>query len=386
MSVDWAAAFAPRMAGMMASEIRELLKLIDQPDIISFAGGIPDPDLFPREAIAEAYRSVFESNDQWATALQYSVSEGYAPLRDWISGYHARNGAAVDAEEIVVTNGSQQGLDFLGKLLIGPGNPVAVSLPTYLGALQAFSPYQPRYLTVPMDADGIRPDLLEPVLAQRPKFLYLVPDFQNPNGITLSAERRAAVLDLCTRFAVPIIEDAAYTELRYDDAPVPSLLALDRARGAGGGGPEGSGIVIHAGTFSKTIAPALRIGWVTAPRAVIRKLVLIKQAGDLHCGTINQIVMHRVAEAAFAQQVSRIRPVYRARRDAMLQALADFFPASVRWTKPEGGMFVWLDCRRASMAPTCWNGRCARRASPSCPAPRSIPTGPAPIPAGSVSP
>src|SRR4051794_35396341 len=325
------------MAGMTASEIRELLKLIDQPDIISFAGGIPDPELFPREAIAEAYRAVFESNDQWAAALQYSVSEGYRPLREWIAAYHVGQGASVEPDEVVITSGSQQGLDFLGKLLISPGDPVAVTRPTYLGALQAFSPYQPRYLTVPIDEDGLRPDLLEPLLAQRPKFLYLVPDFQNPNGITLSAERRTAVLDLCARHGVPIIEDAAYTELRYSGAPLPSLLALDRARGSD------DAIVIHAGTFSKTIAPALRIGWVAAPRAVIAKLVLIKQAGDLHTGTINQIVMHRVAETVFERQVQRVRQAYRERRDAMLQALADFLPAGVSWTRPDGGMFVWLE-------------------------------------------
>ncbi|HEV7372846.1 PLP-dependent aminotransferase family protein [Arenibaculum sp.] len=330
MTLNWNGLLAPRMAGMTASEIRELLKLIEQPDIISFAGGIPDPDLFPREGIAAAYERVLRGNSLAAAALQYSVSEGYLPLREWIG---ART--KVEPDEILITSGSQQGLDFIGKLLLAPGDAVAVTAPTYLGALQAFSPYQPRYLAVPMDEHGIRTDLLPDVLAQGPKFLYLVPDFQNPNGITMSLERRLEVLSLCRRHGVPVIEDGAYSELRYDGERLPSLLSLDdRADG---------GIVLHAGTFSKTIVPALRVGWVSGPKSIISRLVLMKQAADLHSSTINQMVIHTLAEGGFDAHVARLRPAYRERRDAMLSALGEHFPAEARWTRPEGGMFVWVE-------------------------------------------
>lgn len=330
VTLDWNALLAPRMAGMTASEIRELLKLIDQPDIISFAGGIPDPDLFPRDAVGRAYQRTLQSNSMGANALQYSVSEGYLPLREWIG---ARTKVATD--EVVITNGSQQALDFIGKTMIGPGDPVVVTAPTYLGALQAFSPYQPRYLTVPMDENGMQTDLLPDLLAQKPKFVYLVPDFQNPNGITTSLERRRELLAQCRRHGVPIIEDAAYSELRYDGEPVPSLLSLDdRSDG---------GIVLYCGTFSKTVVPGLRVGWITGPREIISRMVLLKQAGDLHNSTVNQMVMHQVAEEIYDRHVAMLRRSYKEKRDAMLETLKEHFPDSVRWTHPEGGLFVWLE-------------------------------------------
>jgi DNA-binding transcriptional MocR family regulator len=331
MALDWNGHFAARMAGVSASEIRELLKLIDQPDVISFAGGIPDPDLFPRDVIAQAHARVLSSNSLAGTALQYTISEGHAPLRDWIA---ARSG--LERDEILVTNGSQQGLDFLGKLLIEPGAPVAVTAPTYLGALQAFSPYQPRYLQVPVDAEGVVPDALERALAGKPRFLYLVPDFANPDGVTLSLERRMRVLELCRRFDVPLIEDAAYTALRYEGEALPSLLSLDRAA------DPADRVVIHAGTFSKTVVPALRVGWLAAPRPVIQKLVLVKQASDLHAGTLNQMVIHAVVEEIYDRHAEMLRNAYRTRRDAMLAALAETMPEGVTWTRPEGGMFIWL--------------------------------------------
>lgn len=332
MALDWNGHFAPRMAGVNASEIRELLKLIDQPDVISFAGGIPDPDLFPRDSIARAHERVLRSNSLAGTALQYSISEGFPPLRDWIG---ARSGVA--REEILITNGSQQGLDFLGKLLISPGDTIVVTAPTYLGALQAFSPYQPRYAAVPTDADGVLPDALEAALAQRPKLLYLVPDFANPNGVTLSRERREKVVELCRRYGVPVIEDAAYNALRYDGEALPTLLELDLAAGMDGR------VVIYAGTFSKTVVPALRVGWLAGPAPVIQKLVLMKQAADLHVGTLSQMVIHAVAEEIYDSHVVTLRNAYRQRRDAMLAALQETMPAGVSWTRPAGGMFVWLE-------------------------------------------
>lgn len=330
MSLDWNSLFAGRMAGVTASEIRELLKLIDRPEIISFAGGIPDPDLFPREAIARAHERILRGNSSAAAALQYSISEGFPPLREWIAARFP-----VTPDEILVTNGSQQGLEFVGRLLIGPGEKVAVTAPTYLGALQAFSFAQPSYLSVAMDEEGILLEPLEEALKQRPKLLYLVPDFQNPTGITMSLERRKAVVALCRRYGVPIVEDTAYTALRYEGEALPSLFELDdRSDG---------GIVIYAGTFSKTLVPALRVGWLMGARPVIDKLVLVKQGSDLHTGTLNQMVVHAVAEEVFDAQVARACDAYRKRRDAMLAALEEFMPPGVRWTRPQGGMFVWIE-------------------------------------------
>ncbi len=338
MTVDWGHVFAGRVSGMSASEIRELLKLLNRPEIISFAGGIPDPDFFPTAAIAGAYQKVFHSNTGAGGALQYTISEGHTPLREWICAYMGRHGVDAGLDEVLVTSGSQQALDFVGKLLIGPGEPVVVTKPTYLGALQAFSPYEPRYISVPMDEEG--PDLaaLEAALAEKPKFFYLVPDFQNPNGTTVSHARREAILDLCAKAGVPVVEDAAYTELRYDGAPLPPMAALDAARN--GGKPTN---VIYCGSFSKTMVPAMRVGWVVAAAEVVNRLVLMKQAADLHASTINQIILHDVVGQIFDSHVKTLRGHYKERRDAMLSALEEFAPAGVTWTKPQGGMFVWLE-------------------------------------------
>ncbi|WP_029007259.1 PLP-dependent aminotransferase family protein [Azospirillum halopraeferens] len=347
MTLEWGDLFAGRIAGMAASEIRELLKLIDRPEIISFAGGIPDPDLFPSAAIARAYEKVFQSNAGAGGALQYTISEGYTPLREWIVAYMERKGVRPDLDEVLVTSGSQQALDFIGKLLIGPGDLVAVTKPTYLGALQAFSPYEPRYVSIAMDEEGPVLADLEAALAQRPKFLYLVPDFQNPNGTTVSTARREAIVDLCAAAGIPIVEDAAYAELRYDGEALPSLAAIDAARN--GGRP---GQVIHCGSFSKTMVPALRVGWVSAAREVVNRLVLMKQAADLHTSTINQIVMHDVVSQIFDSHVRRLRVAYKERRDAMLAALAEFMPAGVTWTRPQGGMFVWIELQHGQCGVT----------------------------------
>lgn len=338
MTVDWGHVFAGRVSGMSASEIRELLKLLNRPEIISFAGGIPDPDFFPTAAIAHAYQKVFQSNAGAGSALQYTISEGHTPLREWLCAYMGRHGVKAELDEVLVTSGSQQALDFVGKLLIGPGDAVAVTSPTYLGALQAFTPYEPRYISIPMDAEG--PDLaaLEAALAEKPKFFYLVPDFQNPNGTTVSLARREALLDLCTQHGVPVVEDAAYTELRYDGEALPPIVGLDAARN--GGKPTN---VIYCGSFSKTMVPAMRVGWVVAAAEVVNRLVLMKQAADLHASTINQIVLHDVVQNTFDSHVKSLRGHYKERRDAMLSALEEFAPAGVTWTKPLGGMFVWLE-------------------------------------------
>ena len=343
MTVVWAERLAGRLAGMKASEIRELLKVLERPEIISFAGGIPDPDLFPHDELLAAYGRVLRDDSARAGALQYSVSEGWLPLREWIcDSMNGRHALGATPDNVMVTSGSQQGLEFIGKLLIGPGDLVAVSRPTYLGALQAFAPYEPCYCSVAVDDDGVIPEALEEAFRRNPKFFYLVPDFQNPNGITLSLPRRRALIELAARYGIPIIEDAAYTELRYDGEPLPPLIALDAER-AGAGDGYRPAHVIYAGTFSKTVAPALRVGWLTGPAEIVHKLVLMKQAGDLHSSTINQIVLNDVVRAVYPALTARLRAAYRVRRDAMLAALERWFPPGVRWTRPAGGLFVWLE-------------------------------------------
>ena len=338
---DFEACFASRAARMQASEIRELLKLLAQPDIISFAGGIPDPALFPAAALSEAYRALLDDPSAQAQAFQYSVSEGYLPLRNWIAGYMGDLGVPCAADNILITNGSQQALDFLGRLFLSPGDTALVTAPTYLGALQAFNAYEPNYDSLDLTPGANTPAGYRDRASARGgpvKFAYVVPDFANPSGATMPLAERQALLALGHELDIPLLEDAAYTALRYDGEPLPSLLALDLAEAGG----IDAARTVFCGTFSKTLVPGLRVGWVCAGRALIEKLVLIKQASDLHSPSINQMVMHQVAESVFDAQLLRLRAAYRARRDAMLSALAAHMPEGVTWERPSGGMFVWL--------------------------------------------
>ncbi len=338
---DFETCFASRADRMRASEIRELLKLLAQPDIISFAGGIPDPALFPAEAMGEAFRSVIADPKAQSQALQYSVSEGYAPLRDWIAGYMGELGIDCQAENILITNGSQQALDFLGRLFLSPGDTALVAAPTYLGALQAFNAYEPCYDRLELDLQANSPAGYRDRAQSRGgavKFAYAVPDFSNPSGTTMSLAERKALLALSQELGIVLIEDAAYTALRYDGEDLPSILALELAELS----DINAARTVFCGTFSKTLVPGLRVGWVCAAQSLIDKLVLIKQASDLHSPSINQVVMHKVAKARFRGQVAQLRKAYKARRDAMLAALEEHMPEAVTWGRPEGGMFVWL--------------------------------------------
>lgn len=330
--------FAPRTARMKASEIRELLKLLDRPGILSFAGGIPDANLFPTVEFAEAYASALAENA--AQALQYSASEGYLPLRQWIAGQMARIGIDCGPDNILITSGSQQALDYLGKLMLAPGDTALVTWPTYMGALGAFNAYEPRYDRLHMRTNRTAADYAQAAQAAggRVKFAYLSPDFANPTGETVDRAGRERLLDLAEELDCMIVEDAAYQSLRYDGDPVPPLLALELARK----GDLEACRTVYCGSFSKTLSPGLRVGWVVAATPVIRQLVLMKQAADLHSATINQIAIHKVAEACFDPHVETVRAAYRARRDAMLAALAHHMPEGVGWTRPEGGMFVWV--------------------------------------------
>ncbi|MCB1446251.1 MAG: PLP-dependent aminotransferase family protein [Rhizobiaceae bacterium] len=338
--MDWEQVFATRAGRMKASEIRELLKLLEQPDIISFAGGIPDAALFPKAAVTEAYARVLDG-DQAATALQYSVSEGYRPLREWIVGEMRALGIGCRAENVLITSGSQQVLDYLGKIFLSPKDTALVTWPTYLGALGAFNAYEPTYdrLTPLSNREAGSYREAAEKAGGRIKFAYCVPEFSNPTGETMTRAAREWLLDLASELDIAVVEDAAYQALRYDGESVPPVLALDIARN---GGDIDKTRTLYCGSFSKTLAPGLRVGWVVAAEPVIRKLVLVKQAADLHSSTINQMVIGDVAASVFEAQVKRIRETYSARRDRMLSALDKAMPAGVEWSRPEGGMFVWM--------------------------------------------
>ncbi|WP_105431708.1 PLP-dependent aminotransferase family protein [Neorhizobium sp. T6_25] len=337
--LDWEQIFATRSSRMRASEIRELLKLLDQPDIISFAGGIPDPALFPDVAFKEAYSDIF-SSAQVGAALQYSVSEGYKPLREWIARDVAKIGIDCTPDNVFITSGSQQALDYLGKLFLSPNDTALVTWPTYLGALSAFNAYEPNYDQLSLNGNRT-PEAYRDTAAKTGgavKFAYLSADFSNPTGETIDLAARERLLALADELDIAILEDAAYQHLRYDGEAIPPIMALDIARR---GGIENTR-TIYSGSFSKTLAPGLRVGFVVAAMPVIRKLVLMKQAADLHSSTINQIAIEHVASRGFDAQVAKIRSVYSKRRDAMLVALDKYMPKNATWTRPEGGMFVWV--------------------------------------------
>jgi hypothetical protein len=327
---DWNARYAPRMSRMVASDIRERMKLLARPDIVHLGGGLPDPALFPRARIAEACARILGDPIGARTALQYALSEGHPPLREWLAGYMASIGAPCRPDNILITNGSQQALDFVAKLFLAPGDGVMVELPSFIGALRAFDAYEPCYERLPDGATELR--------TTRAKFGYVGTDFRNPTGTSLSRAAREALLDASAALDLPLVEDGCYEKLRFDGADIPSLLALEIART----GSIDAGRVIYTGTFSKIIAPSLRVGWVAAPEPVIRKLVLIKQAGDLATSALNQMILLDVAAASLETEAAKARAFYRARRDSMMAALDANMPPQVTWTRPEGGFYVWL--------------------------------------------
>ena len=335
----FAPTFSRRMDGVQASEIRELLKLIEKPGVVSFAGGIPDPTLFPKEEIRAAYDRVLSDPARAGRALQYSTSEGDEDLRAWIVDYMAAKGVACSIDNILITNGSQQGLEFLGRLFLSPDDTALVAAPTYLGALQAFSACQPRYEALRLSDTNLNAEAYAAAAAGgRAAFAYVVPEFANPTGETMTEGERLRLLDLMAELDAPIIEDSPYTELRYEGAAPPAIQALDVARA---GGIEASR-VIHCGSFSKVFTPGLRIGWVCAATSVIQKLTLIKQASDLNASRLNQMVVHELASTMWDAQVAKARASYTVKRDAMLGALARHMPAGVTWSRPDGGMFIWV--------------------------------------------
>ena len=350
MSTAWKSRYALRTKDLKSSTIRELLKITQKPEIISFAGGLPAPDVFPLDRFQEACRRVLQLNGH--EALQYGATEGYEPLREMIARHIARYGIKAKAENVLITSGSQQALDLIGKLFINAGDRVLVEAPTYLGALQAFDVYGAEYVSVHTDHDGLRTDLLEERLRSGPKFMYVLPNFQNPGGTTLSEGRRHQLVLLADKYGIPIIEDDPYGQLRYEGEHLPPLIVIDREnlrRDIG----YSIGNVIYLSTFSKTLAPGLRLGWIVAPPDVIAKLVQLKQGADLHTSTFTQVVAYEVAKDNFLDEhVKLIRKVYRERRDVMLESLKKYFPPEVTWTHPQGGLFLWvtlpdgMDCNK----------------------------------------
>ncbi|MES2993038.1 MAG: PLP-dependent aminotransferase family protein [Pseudomonadota bacterium] len=319
---------ARRAERMNPSVIREILKVTERPGIISLAGGLPSPDSFPIEAMREATARVLRDNPR--EALQYAASEGFAPLREWVAAQMAAQGLQVDASQVLITTGSQQGLDLVGKVLIDAGSTVAVESPTYLGALQAFAPYEPEAVSVPCDDEGPLPEGLG--IARGCRFLYMLPNFQNPSGRCMGEARRVALVDAARALGLPIVEDNPYGDLWFDAAPPPSLASR---------WPEG---MVYLGSFSKVLAPGLRLGYVIAPPAMMPKLLQAKQAADLHTPGFNQRVVHEVIKDGFLRDhVPTIRARYRQQRDAMRAALEAHLPAGCRWTVPSGGMFFWVE-------------------------------------------
>ena len=350
MAAPWGHRYAQRTKTVKSSIIRELLKLTVNPEIISFAGGLPAPEVFPVERFREACERVLATSP--TAALQYGPSEGYVPLRELIVAQMAKYGIVATIDNVLITNGSQQALGLIAKLLINRGDRILVESPTYLGALQAFDLMGAEYVTVPIDGKGLQTRLLENALRSGPKFMYVLPNFQNPGGVTLSEDRRTQLVWLSDKYGIPIIEDDPYGQLRYEGEHIKPLIVLDRINALRDNGYH-FGNVIYLSTFSKVLAPGLRLGWIVAPPDVITRFVQLKQSADLHTSTFAQMVMYEVAKDGFLDEhVKTIRACYKERRDAMLAALDDFFPPEVKWTHPQGGLFLWVtlpagvDCMR----------------------------------------
>lgn len=333
----WDENLAAGAKNLKSSAIRDLLHVTERPEMISFAGGLPAPECFPVERLASAAARVITTVP--SAALQYGPTEGYRPLRAWIAARMATLGVRVPTEQVLITSGSQQGLDLVGKLLIDPGAPIAVEDPTYVGALQAWRPYQPRFITLPMDEDGIDLGALARMLedGERPRFLYIVSSFQNPTGTSLSTERRQGLIEIAARYQLPIVEDDPYGDLYYDGTRLSPLAAFDIAL-------HGElRHVAYLSTFSKLLAPGLRVGWLAAAPSLIQRLVQAKQGLDLHTGSLAQATIFEACQDDFLDEhLPLLRQTYRERRDALLDALAGSMPDGAHWTTPAGGMFLWV--------------------------------------------
>ena len=324
--------YASRMDNMKASEIRELLKLTQQPEIISFAGGLPAPELFPIEELKNISKQVLEENG--SAALQYGTTEGHKPLREKIVERMAKVHVNTTSEDILVTNGSQQGLDFSARIFINPGDVIICESPTYLGAINAFKAYEPKFIEVDTDDKGMIMEDLEEVLKNNDnvKFIYVIPDFQNPSGKTWSIERRKKLVELANKYNTAIVEDNPYGELRFEGEIYPAIKHYDT-----------EGRVIFLGTFSKILCPGLRLGWVVADEEILNKYNMVKQGADLQTNTMSQMEVAKLLEEYDIQEhIEKIKVVYKKRRDLMMKTMEEEFPKEVKYTYPEGGLFTWV--------------------------------------------
>ena len=336
-SLDFEAYFSEKALEMKASEIRELLKLVEAGDVISLAGGLPAPETFPVETIKKIAQEVLEKHAD--KALQYGTTKGFTPLRLALANWmEKRYGIPTSKVEIMMVAGSQQALDLIGRVFINPGDIVVVEGPTYLAALNAFKYYEPEFVSIPMDHDGMRVDLLEEKLEElrkqgkKVKFVYTVSTFQNPAGVTMSLERRERLIELAKEYDFIIVEDSPYSELRYSGEPIPPIKHFDH-----------EGRVIYLGTFSKILAPGFRLGWIAAHPHFIRKMEIAKQAVDLCTNTLAQVIAWKYVEEGYLDEhIPKIIEFYKPRRDAMLEALEEYMPEGVEWTRPDGGMFIWV--------------------------------------------
>ena len=326
---DFDRLFSERARAIQSSAIREILKVTERPEVISFAGGLPSSATFPVNEMRASFENVLSHKGR--EALQYSTTEGYAPLREWIAKRVGTPDAPVSPDEVLIVSGSQQGLDLLAKALIDPGDTVLVETPTYLGALQAFSLFSPNYVSIASDEEGLIPEALTESL-RGSKFLYCLPNFQNPTGRLLSEERRYQLAERARALNLLILEDDPYGALSYDGETPPSIRSLAPER------------TVYMGSFSKVLAPGLRLGYVIAPPALRAKLVQAKQATDLHTATLSQMVVYDVVKDGFLDtHIPTIRTLYREQCAAMLAALARYMPEGVRWNEPRGGMFLWAE-------------------------------------------
>lgn len=324
--------FSQRATALTSSAIREILKITARPDVISFAGGLPSPQGFPTDKLHKAFDYVLKNNSQ--VALQYGPTEGYQPLREWVAKDLSTDDVEISPNQILIVSGSQQALDMLGKLFIDTDSKVLIEAPSYLGAIQSFDQYQPKYIGVPSDDKGLNPEGLTDDVVEGARFIYVLPNFQNPTGLTLGLDRREELVKRCAQAKLPIIEDDPYGELRYAGSSQPSLLHLGSKAGA---------TVIRLGSFSKVLAPGLRIGYVVAPEAVISKLAQIKQATDLHTASLTQMAVYEAVKDGFlTDHLPIVQDLYQKQCDYMLDAMEKDFPKTATWTKPEGGMFIWV--------------------------------------------
>ena len=328
MNLNWT--YSQTAHEMKSSAIREILKITERPDVISFAGGLPAPELFPVNELKQACINVLEK--QGPSSLQYSVSMGYRKLREFLALYLSKDGREATLDNFLITAGSQQGLDMVGKAFLDHSSTIIVSSPTYLGAIQAFNAYRPKYITVEMDEEGmITEQVEEKIKRYKPRFVYVVSNFLNPSGITLSLKRRKHLVELAKEYYIPIVDDNPYGQLRFTGENLPSLQSLGRE------------LVIELGTFSKLVSPGLRIGWIIASTQVLPIFERIKQGADLHTNTFAQYVVYEYAKnGALEAHIEKLKVAYLQRRNIMIEAMEKEFPPGITWTKPEGGLFLWV--------------------------------------------